>query len=546
MDLAIQLGDLLVQRGLATEEQVRRARELQKRTGVRIGEALLSLGVVSAEALADLLSEQLGLERATGFWEEPPVPDLPENLVRKHKIFPRRKETGKLYVATADPLDIAAADEVRFATGLEIVPEVASPEEVERALRRWYGPAVPDGEMLKETEEPEVQEETDGPAVRLVGSLLEGALADGASDVHIEPTSGSTVVRYRLDGRLRDVMELPRGIHGAVISRIKVMAGMDIAERRLPQDGRFRLTRPRPVDVRVSTLPTVFGEKAVLRILDKTRIVPRLEVLGYGVEALARLRAAVRASHGMVLLTGPTGSGKTTTLYAALSEVVTREVNVVTVEDPPEYELPGVNQVPVNLKAGLDFASALRAILRQDPDIIMVGEIRDAETARIAVRAAMTGHLVLSTLHTNDAASALVRLMDMGIEPYLVASTVLCVAAQRLVRLVCSRCAYEYAVEPDPAVQELFGNDVPPRLKRGKGCRWCRGSGYRGRTAAVEVLNVTRGIRDLIRAVAGVDQIRELAVAEGMVPLKEDVKAKVLAGLTTPEEALRVVAVAEG
>ncbi|MEW5935209.1 MAG: GspE/PulE family protein, partial [Bacillota bacterium] len=426
------------------------------------------------------------------------------------------------------------------------VPEVSSPEEVARAIQRWYGaPGVEEAARAAASfapEEPEEEADPDAPVVRLVDGLIAQAVSEGASDLHLEPERGRTVVRLRVDGVLRDVMEVPRRLHPAVVTRVKVMGGLDIAERRVPQDGRIRLRDPRPVDLRVSVLPAVHGEAVVMRVLDTARVVPSLESLGYFPEDLAKLRKAVSAPYGMVLLTGPTGSGKTTTLYAALREVVSREKNVVTVEDPPEYEMAGVRQVAVNPKAGLTFASALRAILRQDPDVIMVGEIRDAETAKIAVQAAMTGHLVLSTLHTNDAASAPVRLADMGVEPYLVASCLLCVSAQRLVWAVCPSCGEEYELSPDAPERYALGLDSQPAyLRRGRGCSVCGGSGYRGRTAVAEVMVVDRSVRELIRRGASADEIRDAALRAGMVGLREAAARKVLAGETTVVEVMRVV-----
>lgn len=545
LDRPLRLGELLVRWGLVGASDIERALEVQRRTGKRLGEALVSLNILTPDDLAGALSEQLGLSRTPeGFWERPPFRDVPEELVVRHQVFPLRAENGKLYVATADPLDVRAADELRFATGLEVVPEVATLDEVGRAIRRWYGAADAGKFLGEEVPEEETDDVAEGPAARLAEDLIAGALAEGASDVHIEPQKGCTVVRYRVDGTLRDVMEVPKRMHAPLVSRIKVIAGLDIAEKRLPQDGRIRLRKPREVDLRVSTLPTVAGEAVVVRVLDRTRTVPKLDALGYSGENLERIRRAVRAPYGLVLLTGPTGSGKTTTLYAALSEIVSREINVVTVEDPPEYDLSGVRQVAVNPKAGLTFAAALRAILRQDPDVILVGEVRDPETAKIAVQAAMTGHLVLSTLHTNDAASAPVRLADMGVEPYLVASCLLCVATQRLMRLVCSRCTEEYEPPPDSPVW-AFLNGGRGALRRGKGCPWCGHTGYRGRTAVAEVMAVTKEIRDLIKENAPAGEIKALALSGGMMPLAEDARRKALAGMTTPEEAMRVAGSAE-
>ncbi|MDI6895661.1 MAG: GspE/PulE family protein [Bacillota bacterium] len=543
--VAERLGEVLVSLGLLTREQFEAALREQAQSGRRLGEILVSGGLVRPDQLADALARGEGLGRAR-LADTPPVPGVPEALVRRHQVFPFARDGNVLYVAMADPSDVVALDDLRLATGCQVVSEVASPEEVARAVQRWYGaPGVEEALRVATAAAPEEDEEAgdpDAPVVRLVDGLIEQAVSEGASDLHLEPERGRTVVRLRVDGVLRDVMEVPRRLHPAVVTRVKVMAGLDIAERRLPQDGRIRLRSPRPVDLRVSVLPAVHGEAVVMRVLDTARVVPSLEALGYEPEDLARLRRAVSAPYGMVLLTGPTGSGKTTTLYAALKEVLSREKNVVTVEDPPEYEMPGVRQVAVNPRAGLTFASALRAILRQDPDVVMVGEIRDEETAKIAVQAAMTGHLVLSTLHTNDAASAPVRLVDMGVKPYLVASCLLCVAAQRLVRVVCPLCGERYELPPDAPERYALGLDSEPAyLRRGRGCSSCGGSGYRGRTAVAEVMVVDREVRELVRRGASADEIRDAASKGGMVPLHEAAAGKVLAGETTVAEVMRVV-----
>lgn len=546
-----RLGEILVRDGAVSREQLEAALQMQKKTGRKIGELLVSSGACSPEALAKAVAEQMGLERAPeGFWERPPAGSVPEEMALRHRLFPLRDEKGRLYVATADPLDLAALDEVRYATGREIVPEVATPAEVERALRRWYG-LGDGGEALEAAgdweDEDAAEDSAEGPAVRAAVEVINGAIAEGASDIHIEPRKDGSVVRYRIDGVLREVMRLPKKMHPAVVSRLKVMAGLDIADRRLPQDGRIRVREPREVDLRVSTLPTTAGEAVVMRLLDRSRTVPKLEALGYSGENLEKIRKAINMPYGMVLVTGPTGSGKSTTLYAALSEIVSPLINVITVEDPPEYELAGVRQVAVNVKAGLTFAVALRAILRQDPDVVMVGEIRDPETARIAVQAAMTGHLVLSTLHTNDAASAPARLIDMGVEPYLVASCLLCVVAQRLVRTVCRECAETYEPPPESPVWGFVNGAAraAPSLKRGRGCPACGRTGYRGRVAVAEVMVASRALRELIRQNADADRVRDLAVAEGMVLLADDARDKAIAGLTTPEEAMRVAASAD-
>lgn len=551
-DTHSRLGEILLRSGAVTREQLDRALDLQKRTGKKLGEVLVSTGACAPEAVAAALAEQMGLRRAPdGFWEQPPAPGVPEEMALRHRVFPLRAEGGRLHVATADPLDLAALDEVRYATGLEVVPEVATPAEVERALRRWYGPSSGDMTVDAGWDDTDAAEDSaQGPAVRAAVEIINGALAEGASDIHVEPKKDCAVVRYRVDGVLREAMRLPKRMHPAVVSRLKVMAGLDIADRRLPQDGRIRVREPREMDLRVSTLPTTMGEAVVMRVLDRSRTVPKLEALGYSGENLARIRRAISMPYGLVLVTGPTGSGKTTTLYAALSEVVSPFINVITVEDPPEYELEGVRQVAVNVKAGLTFATALRAILRQDPDVVMVGEIRDPETAKIAVQAALTGHLVLSTLHTNDAASAPARLVDMGVEPYLVASCLLCVVAQRLVRTVCRECAEPYEPPPDSPVWGFLnggaaGENGARSLRRGRGCPACGRTGYRGRTSVAEVMVATRSLRELIRQSADADRVKDQAVKEGMVPLLEDARRKALAGVTTPEEAMRVAASAD-
>jgi len=546
----LRLGEILLRRGAVRRADLETALEEQRTSGRRLGDILVSKGKCAPEAVADALAEQMGVPRAPeGFWERPPAADFPADLALKHKVFPLSAEGGKVRVATSDPLDLAAFDEVRYATGMEVLPEVATPAEVERALRRWYGTGA-DAEVLSvDWSEPEEGEEdsAEGPAARAAVEIIKGALEEGASDIHIEPHRTATVVRYRVDGLLREVMRLPRGIHRALVSRIKVMAGLDIANRFLPQDGSIKVKEPREVDFRVSTLPTTLGEVAVLRVLDRSRAAPKLEALGYSGENLARIRKAASMPYGLVLVTGPTGSGKTTTLYAVLSEVVSPFINVITVEDPPEYELENVRQVAVNPRAGLTFAAALRAILRQDPDVIMVGEIRDPETAKIAVQSALTGHLVLSTLHTNDAASAPTRLVDMGVEPYLVASCLLCVVAQRLVRTICPNCAESYTPPSESPVWGFLNGGGPASfsLRRGKGCPACGRTGFRGRTAVAEVMIVTRRIRELIRRGADSDAVRDTAVEEGMVPLVQDARQKALAGITTPEEAMRVAASAE-
>ncbi|MDI6604226.1 MAG: ATPase, T2SS/T4P/T4SS family [Thermoanaerobacteraceae bacterium] len=541
----VYIGKILIENGVINSQQLEEALKIQKETGRKLGDILISIGACSQEAIADALAVQMGLNRAPeGFWENPPDPSVKGGIARKYKFFPLKLENGKLHVAISDPLNITTIDESRYVTGYKIIPEIATQTEVDRALRRWYGISSDESLGIEEAFDDEDAEEdnAEGPTVRAVIDIINGALSERASDIHIEPRKDATLVRYRIDGALRDIMRMPKKMHYSIVSRIKVMAGLDIADRRVPQDGRIKLREPHEIDLRVSTLPTTLGEAVVLRILDKSRVLPKLEVLGYEGEDLSRIRRAIGMPYGLVLLTGPTGSGKTTTLYAALSEVVTPSINVITVEDPPEYELEGIRQVAVNVKADLTFATALRSILRQDPDVVMIGEIRDSETAKIAVQAAMTGHLVLSTLHTNDVASAPARLVDMGVEPYLVASCLLCVVAQRLVRRVCHECAEPYQPPADSPVWGFLNTNGTPSisLKHGRGCPSCGRTGYRGRIAIVEVMTASRGIRELIRQNSTADKIRDLAVSEGMTTLLENARSKALEGITTPEEAMRV------
>jgi type IV pilus assembly protein PilB len=451
----------------------------------------------------------------------------------------------------ADPTNIFAIDDVQLASGLQVEIVIASESEVDRAIKRSYGvqETVQRAMSQLQADEPftipddTTITESDAPIISIVNSLLQQAAKDGASDIHIEPQEKDLRVRFRIDGVLREVMTFPRRIHGAITSRIKIMSEMDISERRIPQDGRIKLRfAGRDIDVRVSTLPTIYGEKVVGRLLDQSNAILSIDTLGFSQKNFERFSGIAKKSYGMVLVTGPTGSGKTTTLYAALSKYNSVEKNIITVEDPVEYRLPGINQVNINPKAGLDYAHILRSILRQDPNIVMVGEIRDGETAEIAIRAALTGHLVLSTLHTNDAASTVTRLIDMGIEPYLVASSVLGVLSQRLVRKICSHCQEFYTAEPDAPEYILTGVTTrePVRLFRGRGCPVCSNTGYKGRVAIHEVLKITPAIRALIMQGVSADVIGEAAKTEGMLSMQQDGVQKALDGITTIAEVMRV------
>lgn len=545
------LGEVLVEMGIITRRQLWEALRVQSHSGGFLGEILVKLGMVSAEVINEILGvQEIRLDKLNPAL----LKTIPEQFIRRHKVIPLKKEGNYLTVAMADPLDVLAIDDLRLITGCEIEPVQAVEKDIATVIQKHFGiPEVDkifeEFELLAGQQESEVvalEEEVvdDAPIVRLVNSIFLQAIEQDASDIHIEPQEHLVRIRYRIDGMLREVMALPKKVQSAVVSRVKIMSEMDIAEKRIPQDGRIRLKiRTREIDLRVSSLPTVYGEKIVSRLLDKGSIKSyKLDQIGFGALNLQRFTNALKSSYGMILITGPTGSGKTTTLYTALNEINTIEKNIITVEDPVEYILDGITQTQVNVKTGMTFAAGLRSILRQDPDIVMVGEIRDGETAEIAVRAAITGHLVLSTLHTNDAAGAITRLVDMGIEPFLVASSVLTTVAQRLIRLVCPKCRQAYELAPDTPERAFIGvgSDQPVTLYKGAGCDSCGNSGYKGRLAIHEVIPVTTGLRPLIIKNAPADEIKEKALAEGMISLKMDGIQKALEGLTTIEEVMRV------
>ncbi len=545
------LGELLIERGFINNAQLWEALRVQSRTGEFLGEILSKLGMVSK----DTINEILGVKRINLDNLDPELFKLvPEHMIRKYKLLPYNKGGNLLTVVMADSANVLAIDDLRLVTGCKIEPVRLEQHVIEEAIRKHFSVPEVDRifdefELTTEQHESEaivLEEEVfdEAPVVRLINSIFIQAIEQKASDIHIEPAEKHVRVRYRIDGMLQEIMTLPKKIRSAVISRVKIMASMDIAEKRAPQDGRIMLKLgSQEFDLRVSSLPTVYGEKIVTRLLDKGSMKSyKLENVGFDSKSLSIFRNALKSSYGMLLITGPTGSGKTTTLYAALNEINTVEKNIITVEDPVEYMLEGINQTQVNPRARMTFATGLRAILRQDPDVILVGEIRDGETAEIAVKAATTGHLVLTTLHTNDAAGAFTRLVDMDIEPFLVASSVLGAVAQRLVRLICPRCRQSYVPEPD-SPERLFigaGPDQPLTLYRGAGCNECRNSGYRGRMAIVEILPMTTGLRTLILNKASADEVKQKAQAEGMVTLRMDGIQKALRGLTTVEEVMRV------
>ncbi len=547
-----RLGDLLIEAGLLSDEQLEKALKVQKKTGERLGKILINLGYVTEESMIEVLEFQLGVphvDLANMPVDKETAATIPVSLAERYQIIPIRLEGRKLKLAMVDPTNFYAIDDVRMVTGYDVDPVIATEREIMRAISQSYGvqdlveKAVNKLKPEDTSALTEMQTADDAPIIGIVNSLFSQAVRERASDIHIEPQNTTLRVRFRIDGVLRDISSFTKDIHAAIVSRIKIMADMDIAEKRLPQDGRIKIREAgREIDIRVSTLPTILGEKVVMRILDKKAVILDIKKLGFTAGNQHRYQQLYTQSYGMILVTGPTGSGKTTTLYSTLSALNSAEKNIITVEDPVEYRLDGINQVQVNPKAGLTFASGLRSILRQDPNIVMVGEIRDTETGDIAVRAALTGHLVLSTLHTNDAPGAITRLIDMEVEPFLVASSVLGVVAQRLVRVICPECKIRYVPASD-SVERLFlgiAPDHPLTLYRGTGCPSCGYSGYKGRMAIHEVMPVSSRIRDLINKRAASDELAVAAKEEGMLSMQEDGIQKALDGLTTVAEVMRV------
>ena len=557
-----RLGEILLAKYRITPEQLESALEEQKKTGEKLGEILQKMGLVESKEVYGALAEQLGVPYVDldSYVIDPRVVTLlPEKFCRQYQLVPIGEEKNALILAMANPVDVVAIDRVRLMTKKEVKPVMASPQDIEKVLNAYYGIGESVEELIREAETreglvlPEEEEELkidqlkalgeEAPIIRVVNMLILQAIRSGASDIHIEPQEDQVRIRFRIDGILHDITSTSIQVHPALVSRIKILSRMNIAERRLPQDGRFQVTVDnRTVDFRVSSLPTIFGEKIVMRILDKSTLLLDLDRLGFEEEDLEKFYRLIQHPYGMILLTGPTGSGKTTTLYSALNFINKPDLNIITIEDPVEYRLPGINQVQVRPKIGLTFASALRAIMRQDPDVIMVGEIRDYETAEIAIHAALTGHLVFSTLHTNTAAGALVRLQEMGIPSYLIASALVGVVAQRLVRKICERCKVAFEVR-GPIARELTGGKEDHLvLFRGKGCPECNKTGYRGRIAVSEVLVMDDDLRALVLRNATEREITEKACERGMRTLRENAIRKVLRGVTTLEEMYRVTA----
>ncbi|MBU4532660.1 MAG: Flp pilus assembly complex ATPase component TadA [Firmicutes bacterium] len=554
-----RLGDLFVQAGAITQEQLKQALDIQKRTGVRLGEVLVNEKFISQNQLTAVLEGHLGI-RSIDLRRAPLDSEaanrVPENLARRHVLIPVQVADGKLLVAMKDPLDWVAIQDVRLIAGTAVTPLVASERDIVEAIDRVFGQQRVADQAAEDIARAAIQVAGDevaaaaaavaldvesAPMVRLVNSIIENAARSRASDIHIEPKPAKLQIRTRVDGVLHEVLATDIRVHSSVVSRIKVMANMNIAEKRLPQDGKVAvLVDNRKIDLRVSSMPTTYGEKVVIRVLDRGSFLVGKEHLGLSDADKERFNRLAGRPYGIILVTGPTGSGKTTSLYSMLSELDAKHKNIVTLEDPVEYDMEGISQTQINIQAGLTFASGLRTLLRQDPDTIMVGEIRDDETAEIAVRSALTGHLVLSTLHTNDAPSAVARIMDIGIQPYLVASALAGVIAQRLIRKVCPDCREEY--EADARERELLdlSGDAPVTLVRGRGCTTCSATGYQGRTGVFEILEVDRDLRVMINKRVSTDELREVAVAHGMAPLWYDCRDKVLRGITSLEEALRV------
>ncbi len=544
---------MLVQAGIITEEQLKEALGKQRGSGKRLGHLLLDDGYITQQELTRVLEEQLGIEsinlKQTAV--DPRAAKLiPENLARRHGVIPVKVEKGKLLLAMGDPLDQVALQDVRILVQKPVQPVLATTDDILESIRRVFSQAsaakaasdyVQSQAGALEGLDDASLDINSAPIVRLVNSLLENAVRSGASDVHVEPDQEQTRVRIRVDGILQEALSTSINTHGAITSRIKVMANLNISERRVPQDGRVKIeVDNRDIDLRVSTMPTTYGEKIVMRILDRATFLVGKERLGLSPGDIEKFDRLVKRPHGILLVTGPTGSGKTTTLYSMLAELNDNKKNIVTLEDPVEFDMKGINQSQINVRAGLTFAAGLRAFLRQDPDVIMVGEIRDPETAKIAAQAALTGHLVLSTLHTNDAPGAVARFIDMDVEPYLISSSLIGVVAQRLVRIICPECKKK--VDAGEREKHILGypGDRPLFLAKAGGCDYCGRNGYKGRTGVFEVMEVDKDMRFLIDKGASSEELRDAALQKGMTPLSEDARRKVLEGVTTLDEMLRV------
>jgi type IV pilus assembly protein PilB len=597
--MSAKLGEILVRENLISPQHLREALEYQREHGGRLGFNLVKLGLVSDDMITAVLSRQYGIPSVNLelFQIDASVLRLiPQEVAQKYSVLPLSRVGATLTLAMVDPTNVFAMDDIKFMTGLNVEPVVVAEASIQEAISKYYGntreidlaPVIVEQSVLEtlptlsansggitnadlvsldsidfapseggdEVEVVEDNEEidlstlsrmsADAPVVRLVNVLLVDALRRGASDIHVEPYEKELRIRFRIDGVLYDVMHPPLKLRDALISRVKIMAKLDISEKRLPQDGRIKIkvkvdARSRELDFRVSTLPTLFGEKVVLRLLDKENLMLDMTKLGFEPESLVKFKRNISKPYGMVLVTGPTGSGKTNTLYSALQALNTVDTNIMTAEDPVEFNLVGINQVQMKEQIGLNFAAALRAFLRQDPNIILVGEIRDFETAEIAIKAALTGHMVLSTLHTNDAPSTISRLMNMGIEPFLVATSVNLIQAQRLIRRICKDCKSEHPTPPEALAEIGFTEEETRTLKtyKGKGCHTCNNTGYKGRVGLYEVMEISDEIRELILIGASALELRRKAIDDGMITLRESGLYKIRAGITTVEEVVR-------
>ena len=563
----MRLGDALISEGLINEEQLMQALALQKKSGKRLGAVLVEMHLVTEQDIVQILSKQLRIPfiDLSNYLIDPVIAKLvPEHIAKRHMLIPINKVGNKLTVAMVDPLNIIAIDDIQLMSGLMVKPVVATHTDINKALQDAYGAVaqqdklMDDLEDIGQTDDEDLDQlgelgENDAPIIRLCNLVISQAVQNGVSDIHIEPFEKELRIRYRQDGMLFGAMNPPKKATAAITSRIKIMSSLNIAEKRLPQDGRIKIkVCNRMIDLRVSILPVIWGEKIVMRILDQTSLKVNLEDLGFEPKTLDRFKTAIASPYGIVLVTGPTGSGKTTTLYSALTSLNSIDRNVMTAEDPVEYMLQGINQVQCKPDIGLTFAAALRSFLRQDPDIIMVGEIRDFETAEIAIKASMTGHLVLSTLHTNDAPGTVGRIINMGIEPFMVTTSVVVIQAQRLVRRVCKDCKYEIK----PRAEQIGQFGITPELLRrldlphinernmmfykGKGCESCNNTGSKGRLGVYEVMLMSERLRDIILNGGSTDDIRRQAIEEGMLSLRESALRKALTGMTSLEEVVRV------
>ena len=594
LTMSAKLGEILVRENLLSPQNLREALDYQREHGGRLGQNLIKLGLVTDDMITAVLSRQYGIPSVNLELfqiDESVLRLIPQEVSQKYSVLPLSRVGATLTLAMVDPTNIFAMDDIKFMTGLNVEPVLVAEASIQQAIARYYGTSreielasvaaedvvlaghnanggitsadlvsldsidfdtdrAEDVEVVEDNEEIDLSTlsrmSEDAPVVRLVNVLLVDALRRGASDIHVEPYEKELRIRFRIDGVLYDVMRPPLKLRDALISRVKIMAKLDISEKRLPQDGRIKIkvkvdARSRELDFRVSTLPTLFGEKVVLRLLDKENLMLDMTKLGFEPDSLVKFQRNIAKPYGMVLVTGPTGSGKTNTLYSALQSLNTVQTNIMTAEDPVEFNLVGINQVQMKEQIGLNFAAALRAFLRQDPNIILVGEIRDFETAEIAIKAALTGHLVLSTLHTNDAPSTISRLMNMGIEPFLVATSVNLIQAQRLIRRICKECKLEHTVPAEALIEVGFSAEEAKNLKtyKGKGCSTCNNTGYKGRVGLYEVMEINDEIRELILIGASALELRKKAIDDGMITLRESGLHKIRNGITTLEEVVR-------